>query len=287
MRRERDRRHQEDVNRWLISYADLITLLFATFVILYALAQSDSNSLDRLQNSIRLAFASSYGAGVLEEGEGIFDKSETPINPFILEEISPKYEQESFDRIKEDVEKIVRSERLKGVKVKVDERGLAIIINDNAELFPNAQAKLNPDSVKILDIIGRIITNKFKTHQIRVEGHTASLPLYSEIYPSNWELSCARASSVVRFFVSNFNVSPEMLSVVGYGDSRPMVKNGNVINGRVEILIVRNRYKHFENLVQNESIKQFTPAQDVKVRETYLKEREKKEVLKKPKFMKE
>lgn len=294
MKRENNNEHQENLNRWLVSYADLITLLFATFVILYALAQSDSNSLSRLQNSIRSAFSTSSGAGVLEDGKGIFDNKSTtsPINPFLLENISPAYEEESFDKIKKNIEDLKIKENMTGVNVKIDERGLSIIVDDNTVLFPSASAELSPHSKKILDNVGKIITDRFKTHQIRIEGHTDSLPINSYLYPSNWELSAARASAIVRYLISKFNMSADILSAIGYADTRPVIDNSNeknrALNRRVEILIVRNKYKHLESLSRTillPSKKDNIIKDNIRVEETYLKEQVKNSVLERPKFI--
>ncbi len=252
MAKKKKHEEHENLERWLVSYADFITLLFATFVVLYALSQSDVAQFDRLQESIRSAFTNS---GPMEGSDGMFDMSSSlfdasatgpDANPLMLEYLSQKYEEEAFNQIRDDVEKLNQD----GLDVKIEERGLVIKASDKLISFDSGSAKITPQSEELLSKIADIIFSRFQIHFIKVEGHTDSAPTSStSIYPTNWELSSARASSVITYFTRKHKLSPKLFVALGYADTIPLpnsVKNPS-INRRVEIVVTRNKYKIAEN----------------------------------------
>ena len=287
-----NRKNKQNTNRWLVSYADLITLLFATFVILYALAQSDGDSFSNLQASLRQAFSTSLSGKLFEGSEGIFQStnSKKPIDPMILENISSAYEEENFVAIRNELENLKRRQNFEGLSSRLDERGLSIVIDDNSSLFFPSSARLNAKSTDILDEVGKIVNDKFKNHYIRIEGHTDSSPVRSQTYPSNWELSSARACAVAKYLIQNQGFAPNIISVSGYAHTRPLNDNSSpslrVLNNRIEILIVKNKYKEIEKPVrviyQNSNEDKIN---DVQIEKTYFEEQHKKDEIKKPKFM--
>jgi chemotaxis protein MotB len=129
---------------------------------------------------------------------------------------------------------------VKGGQVKVTESNRGISIEIEASLlFAPAQAVLSKDSVSVLKEVGKVLAND--THQVQIEGHTDNLPIASSVFPSNWELSSARASSVTRLFVEN-GVAPKRIVVIGYADNRPVDNNdtpeGRAKNRRVKVMIL-------------------------------------------------
>lgn len=253
-------KHPEHVNleRYLISYADFITLLFATFVVLYALSQTDINAFKSMQESIKQAFEAPslmQGAtGVMQQSgtNSLFDASQADsvVAPLMMEYMSPKYENDSIEEIKKDINEKAKKGDLKGFEALDTERGLLIRFNDDL-MFQTGSAVLTPNAKTKLDQVGKIICKKFVLHNMRIEGHTDSSPLKSSIYPSNWELSSARASSVIRYFISRFSFMSSLFTAVGFSDTRPLVNNDNPTNmaknRRVEILILKNKYKSQES----------------------------------------
>ncbi len=241
----------ENLERWLVSYADFITLLFATFVVLYALAQVDATDFAKLEDSLKHAFSQNT---LLEGQEAIMDGSDSLFdqqraNSFIpslmVEYISPKYEEDSFKEIDEEVKELSKMGELEGISSKITEKGLLLTF-DEKYLFAPASAYLDRNAKKILDKVGVLICKKFVLHNMIVEGHTDSLAMSSNQYPSNWELSGARACSVVRYLISRFKFSPSLFSAVGYADTRPLetaISPKDPANRRVEILILKNKYK--------------------------------------------
>ena len=242
----------ENLERWLVSYGDFITLLFATFVVLYALAQVDATDFAKLEESLKAAF--SQGAmfdgqpALLEGSENLFDQQQA--NSFIpslmLEYISPKYETDSFNEIEEEIKELKEVGELEGISSKMTDKGLLLTFDDKY-LFDPGSAYLSSKAQKMLDKVGVLICKKFVLHSMRVEGHTDSSPISSDKFPSNWELSSARASSVVRYLIARFKFAPNLFTAIGYADTRPaegVISTRDPANRRVEILILKNSYKN-------------------------------------------
>lgn len=263
------KKHPEHINleRWLISYADFITLLFATFVVLYALSQVDSKDFKALEASIQQAFSAPsvmQGSNSVMDGKGgasssIFDQSQgdAMIAPLMMEYMSQKYEDEALQEIAQDIQSEVKTGELSGVEAVQNEKGISIRLKGDY-LFKPASAEITPAAKKELDKIGAIIIKKFILHNMRIEGHTDNQPFVSKVYPSNWELSSARASSVIRYFIARFKFMPSVFTAVGFADTRPIANNaysfGRSKNRRVEIFILKNRFNSQEQ-PQNEIMK--------------------------------
>ncbi len=241
----------ENLERWLVSYGDFITLLFATFVVLYALAQVDATDFAKLEESLKNAFSQNTlldgQQSIMDGSQNLFDQQQA--NSFIpslmLEYISPKYEEASFNEIEASIKELSDLGDLDGITAKMTDKGLQITFDDKY-LFAPASADLNKKAQKMLDKVGVLICKKFVLHSMRIEGHTDSQPIHSNKFPSNWELSSARASSVVRYLIQRFKFSPALFTAVGYADTRPhedATSPNDPANRRVEILIMKNSYK--------------------------------------------
>ncbi len=270
MSRKKKHEEHENLERWLVSYADFITLLFATFVVLYALSKADVAQFTKLEDSMKQAFTS---RGMLEGSQGVLDSSSSLLdgsstgeeaNLLMLEYLSQKYEEDSYNEIKEDVEKM----KVDGVEVSMEERGLVIKISDKVVSFAPGSAKLTPASEDILRQIANIIFSRFQIHLIKVEGHTDSSPTSKDsIYPSNWELSGARASSVINYFINIHRLNPKIFIAMGYADTIPLKgsEKNPALNRRVEIVVTRNKYK----IAENNDIK--TLINDKSINSKYIK----------------
>ena len=251
MARKKPPEEHENLERWLVSYGDFITLLFATFVVLYALAQVDVTDFAKLEESLKNAFDANtmFDAkeDIMDGSPDLFDHQQA--NSFIpglmVEYMSQRYEEDAFKEIEMDIKKLREAGELDGITTKMTEQGLLITFDDSY-LFAPASASLDLKARKLLDKVGVLICKKFILHAMRIEGHTDSEPINSSVYPSNWELSTARACSVVRYLISRFHFNPKLFTASGYADTRPQEKSfssKDAKNRRVEILIVRNRYK--------------------------------------------
>lgn len=259
MGRKKPAEEHENLERWLVSYADFMTLLFATFVVLYALAQSDVNSFKGIEEALRKAFSQNIfdnQESIMDGQNSILEGQQGATNPLMLEYMSQKYEQSSYEEIKEDIDKLKED----GISAEIDEKGLVIRFSEHALQFESGTAELTQKSKEKLAIVANIIKQKFSIHYIQVEGHTDSNPISNKAkYPSNWELSTARACSVVRFLIYNNNFNPKLFNAVGYADTVPIASNSTpenrAKNRRVEIVILKNKFKNLSDKNMQEILK--------------------------------
>lgn len=251
MAKKQKHEEHENLERWLVSYGDFITLLFATFVVLYALAQVDATDFAKLEESLKNAFSQNTllegQPAIMDGSDSIFDQQQA--NSFIpslmVEYISPKYEEASFKEIDQEIKELSDMGELDGIESKITDKGLLLTFEDKY-LFAPASAYLDNNAKKLLDKVGVLICKKFVLHYMIVEGHTDANAISSKQFPSNWELSGARSCAVVRYLINRFNFAPSLFSAVGYADTRPVetaISPKDPVNRRVEILILKNKYK--------------------------------------------
>lgn len=224
--------------RWLLTYADLITLLLAFFVIMYALSQVDKKKYDTLAQSLQQSFH------VLNQGGSqLAPFQPASVNPQIIPAIVPIHpaEQQEFQRILLRIDKIAKKSGLQAAIVPhIDQRGLDVSINSGA-LFAPGDDQILPPSRQILDKIAEAIAAS--PDPIRVEGFTDDTPIHTERFPSNWELSTARATTVLRFLIRRHHFPPDRLSAAGYGQYHALFPNDTpahrALNRRVDIVLLR------------------------------------------------
>ncbi|MBI5419476.1 MAG: OmpA family protein [Deltaproteobacteria bacterium] len=233
--------------RWLVSYADFITLLFAFFTTMYAISTADTAKLQKLMHSMQGAFggAASKATPVMPE------TGKTPFSPeFQAISVSRpasynvgRAEQDVFRIVQQRIEKfLVKGISEGAVRIIVSDRGLIISISDS-DLFRPGEAEINPKAREMLEEIALSLVDL--PNFVRVEGHTDNQPVRSKQFPSNWELSSARASRLVRWFAEKYKFPPDRLCAAGYGEFRPAAGNnteaGRAANRRLEIVVLRNR----------------------------------------------
>jgi chemotaxis protein MotB len=238
----RRRKVEEHPNheRWLVSYADFITLLFAFFVVMYAVSTLNEGKYRVLGDSLVYAFRHDRVVSPASHG-AIPSATAAPqvrVAHSAAEQLRRQREQKLVgvaNRIRAALEPLVESGQ---VRMKPSARGLVVEINASV-LFAPAQAVLRPDSIQALQAVAKVLNEV--ENAVNIEGHTDNLPISSVVYPSNWELASARASSVVRLFESN-GVGGARLSAIGYADNRPVDSNdtaeGRANNRRVTLLIL-------------------------------------------------
>jgi len=240
MRRRRkylDQRQSDNHERWLVSYADFITLLFAFFVVMYALSSVSEGKYRVLSDSLVNAF----GSRMQERKAPASQALPLDLPPRrALKPAEPQGRQrEQMRSIAQDILKVLDSLVRDGqVKVTQSNRGIALEINASV-LFDSGQAKLRAESGSALQQVAMVLATTQQS--IQIEGYTDDAPISTNQFPSNWELSAARASSVVRLFIGN-GVAEPRLSVIGYGPNRPVASNdtndGRARNRRVTIMIL-------------------------------------------------
>lgn len=235
-------KHDEHVNleRWLVSYADFITLLFITFLILFSMSSIDAAKFQALKESFSEITGS--GSSLVMPAPGSTQNPKADINTGkTATKNKVAAEQEKFEEIKEKIEQYAKAKGIeKDVKVNVDQNGINLTFTGTI-LFENGKADLQPETVGIVkDIFGTIISTV--DNPIRIEGHTDNVPINTPQFPSNWELSTTRASNLVRYAIQEFKIAPQRLSAAGYGEFHPVAPNtspeNRAKNRRVEIMIL-------------------------------------------------
>jgi chemotaxis protein MotB len=237
-RRRKGEEEHENHERWLVSYADFITLLFAFFVVMYALSSVNEGKYRILSDSISSAFRNVPGSstGALVQ---INPNAPLPVGiPVKKPQIDPK-RQQNRETLRNKAKEITAAlaPLVQQGQVRVTEGALGITVEINASvLFDSGEARLQAPAVRALTAVGQIIaTTDFP---ITVEGHTDNAPINTPLFPSNWELSGARAASVVRLFIET-GVDPRSLTATGYAEQRPIADNasaeGRQRNRRVAI----------------------------------------------------
>lgn len=245
MARRKSEEEHENHERWMVSYADFLTLLFAFFVVMYAISSVNEGKYRVLSSSLVQAFRSNSN----EQGATVVSPAMTQGSPVPVvisqpNKASPQQEarrQEYRKQMRNIAEEVMRvlAPLVQGGQVRVTEgvNGISIEINASA-LFSPGEALLGPDAARALRAVANVIA--VGNFPIKVEGHTDNIPIGTALYPSNWELSASRASSVVRLFVDS-GVKPDRLTAAGYADQRPVAENstpeGRARNRRVTILV--------------------------------------------------
>lgn len=251
MRRRRHRQgddeNRENHDRWLVSYADFITLLFAFFVVMYSLSSVNEGKYRVLSDSLINAFRN-VTVDVPGDPVAAPPPVVAPVNPTsptapsrapdVESQARRQAEVKRMTSMAEDIRRVLEP-LTRGGQVRVSEgaRGITVEINASV-LFAPGDATLGTNAVTALRAVAQVLAAA--EFPITVEGHTDNIPISTVRFPSNWELSAVRASSVVRLFI-DAGVRGDRLTAAGYGDQRPLTDNlneeGRARNRRVSILI--------------------------------------------------
>jgi len=239
--------HEEHENheRWLVSYADFITLLFAFFVVLYATSRVDNKKLVQVTNSIKFAmhFKGSGGIEFRNRFEGPpTEGGRCKSQPNGMEQRPrTKREDEAQNlrkRIERRLKRFLQTRPETHVQIDVDRDRLTVRLSAS-HFFDANQAAIRPEMIPVMDVIAAEMVAVGMP--IRVEGHTDESRLVSTRYRDNWDLSSSRAAAVASYIQHAHNVDGKLLSAAGYGSTRPLGDNstpaGREANRRVELLI--------------------------------------------------
>jgi chemotaxis protein MotB len=247
----RKKKHAGHANheRWLVSYADFITLLFAFFVVMFASSQTDKAKAQHISDAVTKALEKGgmqaavheiLGGTVDEKGKGNAQmkgpggsqarNDKTEVQP-LDQELLPKL---AF--LNKALEAEIRDGKL---EIKPEVRGLVISMQQ-AAFFPSGDDTIDPQTYEAVEKIAHIVADS--PNPIRLEGHTDSQPIHTAHFPSNWELSAARGISMLHLLSDRYGIAHERLAVVGYADTVPKATNdtpeGRAINRRVDIVIL-------------------------------------------------
>ncbi|MET7420655.1 flagellar motor protein MotB [Dactylosporangium sp. NPDC005555] len=257
----------ENHERWLVSYADMMTLLMVLFIVLFAISQVDQKKFAELKNGLAVGFGSPSVA--FDGGEASLMESSDSDSPMdmssgiggttsdataVQEAVAAKerasasakqkaaqQEVANFEKIKSQIEESLKKDGLSdAVKFTVDERGLVVTVVTSAVVFDGGEAQLLSAGQEIMKGIGPAIAGL--PNKIEVDGHTNQLAATTGAYPSGWELSSARASTVVRYLHSNAGIAENRLLAAGYADTKPLYPANDPraasLNRRVEIIVL-------------------------------------------------
>ncbi len=280
-RRGHSAEHDND-ERWLLTYADMITLLMALFMVLFSISSVNISKYRTLQMALKAAFSGDIlpGGKSIEQPGASANSSRAPttidtpaivrLTPNVTSELehvsggqsgsaqsaqasaqsaatsvqvsAAQQEQASFEALQRELNAYAAKHGFaKSVHVAIEQRGLAIRVLTDSLLFSSGSATLESQGQPLLTKIAALL-NIDHVHPIAVEGNTDDVPITGGAFPSNWELSTARASSVVRFLIAK-GVDSQRLSAVGYAEQHPIATNataaGRALNRRVEIVLQR------------------------------------------------
>jgi chemotaxis protein MotB len=263
-RRKKHEEHEEHENheRWLISYADMITLLAALFIVLFAMSRLDNMKFQKFAHALGASFHGNSGGLVSVQdgggdnvgngGDGFFDgiapttangpdAAQQALANQTKQQQAATVEHQTLEATKQKIEQALQSVGLQSkVQFQFDQRGLVVSIVTDSVLFDNGSADLRPEGRAVLDGLAPALANL--PNQIAVEGHTDNVPIATGQYPSNWELSTARATTVLRYLADVRGLPQGRLSAAGYADQRPIADNntpdGRAKNRRVEIVVI-------------------------------------------------
>ena len=283
-RRGHGAEHDND-ERWLLTYADMITLLMALFMVLFSISSVNISKFHTLQLALKAAFSGDIlpGGKSIEQPGASANSSRAPttidtpaivrLTPNVTSELehvsggqsgsaqsalasaqsaatsaasvqvsAAQQEQSSFEALRRELNEYAAKHGFaKSVQVAIEQRGLAIRVLTDSLLFSSGSATLESHGQPLLTEIAALL-NVDHVHPIAVEGNTDNVPITGGAFPSNWELSTARASSVVRFLIAK-GVDSQRLSAVGYAEQHPIATNataaGRALNRRVEIVLQR------------------------------------------------
>ena len=230
----RKKKHEEHENheRWLVSYADFITLLFAFFTSLYAMSSVNEGKYRVLSDSLAVSFNSSvHTSNASASGVSFVKQGSRNITSDFHNVFSNKY-----DKIKDALKELEKNKKLSFV---VDENMLTIRISESV-LFTPGKDELLDEAHPVLDEVISIL--KGLPNSVRIEGHTDNIPINTERFPSNWDLSSARSIAILKYFIKEHGFAPSRLSALGYGEYRPIDTNdtpsGRLKNRRVDIMVL-------------------------------------------------
>lgn len=241
-KKKRGKKHEEEASEaWLLPYSDLMTLLLALFIALFAISQTDQTKLAALAQ----AFTAAFNMG----GPSVFDKmgpSMSMQREMITSEDAGNEEfikeNQNLENIKEKLDEYIEQNQLQDeLSTQLEEEGLMIRIKEKA-LFPSGSAELVAESQRIGPIVAGLLAAV--PERVLISGHTDTDPINTAQFPSNWELSSVRAMTFMKYLLSiNGNLNPARFSAIGYGEYRPIAPNDTAENKqknrRVEILIAR------------------------------------------------
>lgn len=259
---------QDYINRWVVSYADFVTLLLALFIVMYALSQMNSRNVKDFSHSVNKVFATTQTYGKIDKRllkkknkldrifkttkvdittVNISSKSKASVKHISSIQIENNFNKDyvEFNNIKALIQKKVKYKD--GISITQEPRGLVIQLKNNL-LFDSGSDIIKGKARITLDELAGVLKNI--PNSLRIEGHTDDAPINTSKFPSNWELSTARAVNIIKYLVNKHNFNPSRLSAVGYGQFNQIKASSDAsiksMNRRVDIVILTSNSKILE-----------------------------------------
>ncbi len=258
-------------SRWIVSYADFVTMLLALFMVMYALSQMDVNNLKEFSSSVGAVFDSQENLSPIEEkktkqNQSLVNVFKTTQSEVVFSDVDISSQEQQLKKLEQHLNNMdehlkkeaVEFENIKknldyklkpigNINITREIRGLLIRLNDTI-LFDSGSDIIKKDALVLLTKLGDVL--KEIPNSIKIEGHTDNTPINTKNFPSNWELSTARSNNIVKYFVNIHKLDPRRFSSVGYGEYMPISDNVSIEakskNRRVDIVILSTASKIFE-----------------------------------------
>ncbi|MBU8905214.1 flagellar motor protein MotS [Desertibacillus haloalkaliphilus] len=234
--KRRRRKVDQGAPKWMVTFSDLMTLILVFFILLFSMSVVDAERFRAISESFQQRQIFDYFPSAIEFDHP--DESSGMVDPFEDDYIDDRDDM-IMDELHEEVQQFIDANDLTDhISATRDDRGVVLVLQEQT-LFETAEAEVLATAEPFLDKVGVLLTAI--PNMVKVEGHTDSRPIATYRYPSNWELSGARASSVIRYLIDNHALNPQRFIATGYGDTRPVVPNTTVenlqLNRRVVIVI--------------------------------------------------
>jgi chemotaxis protein MotB len=254
-RKKRQPEH-ENHERWMVSYADFITLMFAFFVVMFATSQTDKARAQQVSDSVKQALDKGGVAAAVHEilggtvdekgkgnaqmkGPGGSQKTNVTTQQVVLAELLP-----SLQYLDKELQAEIKDGK---IEIHLEPRGLVLSLRQ-ATFFPSGEDAIDPKTYSIVEKIADTIRQL--PNSVRLEGHTDSVPIHTARFHSNWELSAARSIAMMELLTGQFAIPPQRMAIAGYADTAPLDSNdtpeGRAHNRRVDVVILNQQVKTTE-----------------------------------------
>ncbi|PYZ93779.1 flagellar motor protein MotS [Salipaludibacillus keqinensis] len=246
MNRRRQSREEKGAPKWMVTFSDMMTLILVFFILLFSMSVVDAQKFRAIADSFQDRAVFDFNPSLIpfenpaEDRDVKDDPFEEDIDPFesFIEMDEDDMSEQLDDLLEEVTEYLEENELTEEITASRDDRGVVLVLQEQA-LFESARAEIITDAEPFLGKVGTLLSTI--PNMVKVEGHTDSRPISTAQFPSNWELSGARASSVIRFLIDEQDLEAERFLAVGYGDTRPVAPNttaDNLQQNRRVVLVI-------------------------------------------------
>ncbi|WP_035178711.1 flagellar motor protein MotS [Alkalihalobacterium bogoriense] len=237
--KRKQRQEDKGAPKWMVTFSDLMTLILVFFILLFSMSVVDAEKFRAIAESFQQRQVLDFLPSAIDFESPKEDRGEERREPFAEGEFGETEHDQTMDELLQEVQEFLETNELTEViSATRDDRGVVLVLEERT-LFNPAEADILPEGQAFLNKVGTLLVAI--PNMIKVEGHTDSVPISTFRYPSNWELSGARASSVIRYLLDNYDLEPKRFVATGYGETRPVVPNTtpeNLQRNRRAVIII-------------------------------------------------